>query len=600
MKRLIIALLSALSLGTAGSAQPAIAPEDILPPAQPWSGASERLIAPMNHPWVTPSERTGLTATPSYVETIAWLKRLDAASPLIRMEAFGRTAQGRELWLVIAAEGGRFDPAKPTLLAQAGIHAGEIDGKDAGLMLLRDIAFRGKDGLLDGANLLFVPVFNADGHERTSAYNRPNQRGPTNQGWRTTAQNLNLNRDYLKADSPEMRAMIGLIRRWDPDLYLDLHVTDGHDHQPDVTFDFNGWDGRYARSAEVGRWLDGVFRPAQMRALKAAGHTPAQYLSLVDARRPEAGAVHDPSGPRFSTGYGDLIGVPTVLLETHSLKPYRRRVLGTYVFVETALRTLANEGAAVQSAKAADRKARPSNIAAAWGPPDQPVGRTQFLPIRAELRRSPASGREELRYTGQPAPALSIPLLAATRPTEVARPRAYWVPATKPEVIARLDLHGVKYERITEPREVEVEMIRFASASLGTDVSEGRVRIAAGDSTVERRRERYPVGSVRVPTDQPLGTLAVLLLEPKSHDSLWAWGFFPEVLQRTEYIEAYAVAPLAERMLAADPKLKAEFQAALKADPKFAGDGDVRLAWFYRRSPYYDTRHLLYPIGIER
>src|SRR3712207_487685 len=165
-------------------------------------------------------------------------QRLDAASPLIRMERFGKTAQGRDLWVVTAARGGRLDPKKPTGLAQGGIHSGEIDGKDAGLMLLRDIAFRGKAGLLDRANFLFVPVFNADGHERTSPYNRPNQRGPASQGWRTTAQNLNLNRDYAKADSPEMRAMLALLRKYDPDLYLDLHVTDGVDYQHDITFVF--------------------------------------------------------------------------------------------------------------------------------------------------------------------------------------------------------------------------------------------------------------------------------------------------------------------------------------------------------------------------
>src|SRR6516164_9339384 len=183
--------------------------EDWLPPAQPWNGASEALIAKAGDPWITPSEKTGLTETPSYDETIAYLKKLAKASPLLSLQEFGHTAQGRALYVVVAARGHAFSPGaarrkgRPTLLVQAGIHSGEIDGKDAGLMLLRDIAFRGKASLLDGANLLFVPIFNADGHERSSEWNRPNQRGPVRQGWRTTAQNLNLNRDYMKADSPE-------------------------------------------------------------------------------------------------------------------------------------------------------------------------------------------------------------------------------------------------------------------------------------------------------------------------------------------------------------------------------------------------------------
>ena len=192
-------------------------PQDFLPPVLPWHGASEALIAKADDPWITPAEKTGLSNSPNYDETIAYLKKLTAASRLLSMQEFGRTAQGTPLFVVIAGKDKAFTlealrtSGKPALLAQAGIHSGEIDGKDAGLMLLRDIVFGGKETLLDRATLLFVPIFNADGHERTSQWNRPNQRGPVDQGWRTTAQNLNLNRDYMKADSPEMQAMLTLI-----------------------------------------------------------------------------------------------------------------------------------------------------------------------------------------------------------------------------------------------------------------------------------------------------------------------------------------------------------------------------------------------------
>jgi hypothetical protein len=591
-----------LALAFAGSAMaqtPFPTPDQILPPAPAWRGASERLIAPPADPWITPSERTGLTATPSYDETIAWLRRLDAASPLVRMESFGRTAQGRELWVVIAGQGGRLDPAKPTLLAQGGIHSGEIDGKDAGLMLLRDIAFRGKAGLLDGANLLFVPVFNADGHERTSPYNRPNQRGPVSQGWRNTAQNLNLNRDYAKADTPEMRAMIGLIRRYRPDLYLDLHVTDGVDHQHDITFAFEGWDGRYGRSTAGNAWLDKRLRPDIERALEAGGHIPGPYIDAVDPRAPEKGISIAPSLPRFSTGYGDLVRLPTVLVETHSLKPYRQRVLGTYVLVEQALKSLAADGRALRAAIAQDRARRPEQVLLTWNPRTEPVGRFSFRPISRETYSSSASGREEVRWTGRPLPAVEAPIFGVDPVLAVAPPRAYWVPATKPEVIERLRLHGIEMEVLTAPRTVEVELTRVRDARPAEAVNEGRVPIRAGGFEPERRSEVYPVGSVRVPTDQPLGELAVMLLEPQSPDSFFAWGFFPEILQRTEYIEGYAMAPLAERMMAADPRLKAEFEAKLAADPKFAADPNARLQWFYERTPYYDARHLLYPVGRE-
>ena len=194
MHRILIALaaLSALAVPAAAQPRPATDLTAPLPPIQPWHGASERLVAAAGDPWITPAEASGFATTPSYVETRAWLERLVAASPLLSLHVFGVTAQGRELYFIRAAKPG--PGPKPVLLAQAGIHSGEIEGKDAGLMLLRDITLRGKENLLDRADLIFVPIFNADGHERTSAFNRPNQRGPANQGWRTTAQNLNLNR----------------------------------------------------------------------------------------------------------------------------------------------------------------------------------------------------------------------------------------------------------------------------------------------------------------------------------------------------------------------------------------------------------------------
>src|SRR5690606_11548250 len=187
--------------------------QPFLPPVPQWDGGSRALLRDASDPWVTAFEADAEhDFSPNYVDTRAWFDRLDAASELIRIEQFGVSPEGRPIYAVIASkDGARFDPAKPVLLAQAGIHPGEIDGKDAGMMLLRDIAFYGKDDLLDGANLILIPILSVDGHERASAYSRPNQRGPRIQGWRNTATNQNLNRDYLKLDQAEMRAVRGLI-----------------------------------------------------------------------------------------------------------------------------------------------------------------------------------------------------------------------------------------------------------------------------------------------------------------------------------------------------------------------------------------------------
>jgi hypothetical protein len=374
---------------------PSSDPTAFLPPAPAWSGASEKLIVGSDDPWITPSEKTGLTATPSYDQTVAWLRKLAKACPQARVETFGKTGQNRTLVdVVVTKDGAQLNPDKPLFLIQAGIHSGEIDGKDAGLMLLRDICFKGKGSLIDHVNIVFIPVLNADGHERSSPYSRPNQRGPLNQGWRNTAQNLNLNRDYMKADAPEMIGLLGLFNKYDPTLYIDLHVTDGMDYAYDITYGFHGWNGLYADSPGIGKWLDKTYRPAADAALAANGHIPGPLIFERDNTDLSKGLDLYKFAPRFSNAYGDVRRMPSVLVENHSLKPYRQRVLGTYVLLEQTLKTLAKDGASLKAAIKADRALRPTTLDANWKTTAEPVWRMDFRPSPApKPPRPPRAGK---------------------------------------------------------------------------------------------------------------------------------------------------------------------------------------------------------------
>jgi len=593
-----LALCAAIAAG-AGAAET----EAPLPPVAAWSGASEQLATAPGDAWATPAEVSGLRRTASYEQTSAFLRRLAAASPDLELTTLGKSPEGRELWLLVAARGAAKTPAalrasgKPIVFAQAGIHSGEIDGNDAGLMLLRDVVEgrHGAGALLDAAHLLFLPIFNVDGHERASRYARMNQRGPEQQGWRTTARNLNLNRDYAKADAVEMRHLLQALAAWQPDLYLDLHVTDGADYQYDLTY---GWNGPHAWSPTIATWLDWVLRPAVDAALQAAGHVPGPLVQTIDALDPAKGMYEWTAAPRFSTGYGDARQLPTVLLENHSLKPFRRRVLGTRVFLEAVLRQVGREAAGLREAISKDRARRPKSIVLDWKrhagqPPLRP-----FLGIGWKTERSAVSGGERLVYTGEPV-TFQMPIVEITEPAAtVARPAAWWVPAAWSDVIERLARHGIRMERLGAPREVELDVYRIRDPKLEDTAFEGHVRVA-GLAVPERRRERLAAGSVRVPGDQPLGTLAALLLEPASPDSFFQWGFFDEVLQRTEYYEDYVMEPLGAAMLAADGRLRAEFEKRLAEDAAFAASPQARLDWLYARSPYYDERFRLYPVGRE-
>lgn len=579
---------------------------DVLPPALPWSGRSRELVVHASNPWITPAERSSFRFSPSYDETVAWLKKLDAAAPELQMISIGRSAEGRDIWMVIASKERAFTPEglrrsrKPTVLAQGGIHSGEIDGKDAGLMLLRDMTVGARHrALLDRANFLFIPILSVDAHERSSPYGRINQRGPEVVGWRTNARNLNLNRDYAKLDTEEVRSVVTAINRWWPDVYVDLHVTDGADYQYDITY---GWNTTTGRSPAITEWLNSTLSSALARDLEAMGHIPGPLVFPVGrGDDPAEGLNLGNSDPRLSTGYGDARQLPTMLVENHSLKPYDQRVLGTYVLLAATLDTVGRTAENLRRAIDEDRRRRIDPMPLEWesAASGKPVRTMEFAGVESRLVLSPVSGAVRREWLGKPVTFTTAVYEETVVRLSAARPKAYWIPAAWREVADRLRLHGIVLEQIDAPREVEVEMYRLVDPKLAAAQFEGRVRLDSLDVKSETRKERFPAGSWRVPMDQPLGTLAGILLEPMSADSLLQWGFFHSILQRTEYAEAYVLEPLAEKMLAADPRLAAEFQKKLATDDSFRASSDERLRWFYRRTPFWDDRWLLYPVGRE-
>ena len=576
----------------------AVQAADTLPPLMPWQGASEALIQPKN-PWVTPAELNGLVDSPDHQATMVYLRKLAESSSELRLEVIGKSPQGRDIVLVKASRQPDLvgKSGRPTLLVQAGIHSGEIDGKDAGLMLLRDIVHGGKASLLDNVDLLFIPIFSVDAHERRSSHNRMNQRGPVQQGWRATAQNLNLNRDYAKADALEMQALIRTLNQYNPDLYIDVHVTDGEDYQYDITYGFN--EAFAAVSANASSWLSSVYRPSIDQALAAQGHIPGPLVFGVDPMDFSKGISNAPSTPRFSIGYGDVRHLPSILIENHSLKPFKQRVLGTYVLLEQTLKLLSEQGKVLQLAKKADENARPQRQVLKYKTAEQPETMA-FKGISYEIAQSDILKGPYVKWTGQPKNYTELPVWVDKVPViEVEVPKAYWIPPQYQDVIARLKLHGVQLSEIKTAKTLSLQQLTARTPEFGKVPFEGRFMVSASFDA-SWLDYMLPVGSVRVSTDQPLGALAVALLQPEAPDSFFSWGFFHGMFQRTEYFENYALLPWIEQQLKTDAKLKAEFEAAVKADPVLQKDGDARVQWFYQRSPFYDVTYLKYPVLIER
>ena len=583
-------------------------PEALLPPVQDWAGKSESLIVDSSDPWITPAERNGLTETPGYQETMDWLTKLVDAAPQLEMVSIGQSLQGRDIIMVIASAEQAFTPAamkastKPLLIAHAGIHAGEIDGKDAGLMLLRDMTVGGKrKQLLAQSNFLFIPILNVDGHERISSFNRINQRGPSKMGWRTNARNQNLNRDFTKLDTRGVRALVKTIRQWEPDLYLDLHVTDGADYQYDITF---GGNGRNGWSPSIGNWIEDVYRPAVNESLSANGHVPGGLIFAANGMDMRDGFLNWSGNPRFSSGYGDAIGLPTILVENHSLKPYRRRVLGTYILLAGTLELLNRESDSLRAATLADRAHRSDRVALGFERGTTPAAqKVEFRGIRSERYEGSASGAEVVRWTGEPVDQF-IEKVSIDKPMLIVeRPAAYIIPVVWANIAERIALHGVKVETLSEPLKTNAEVYRLPDAKIAEPSAwtpnpfEGHIRIDPGEPVKQTIETTFPAGSFYISTDQDLSELIVLMLEPQSPDSFLQWGYFLEIFTRTEYAEAYVLEPLAQAMLAADPDLKGRFEQKLANDAEFAASQYQRLIWFYQQTPYFDQQYLLYPVA---
>jgi hypothetical protein len=555
----------------------------------------------------TLSERSGFLKTGRYDEVIALCDAFaQRYRDAVRCIEFGTTPEGRPMKALVATRTGAMTPEDarekgvPVLLVQGGIHAGEIDGKDAGFQALRQVLDgEAAPGALDRQVLLFVPVFNIDGHERFGAWNRPNQRGPEQMGWRTTAQNYNLNRDYMKADAPEMQAMLALIDAWDPLAYVDLHVTDGAKFEHDMSIQVEPVHAGDVALREAGRAL----RTGVVADLAREGSLPLVfYPSFVEGDNPQSGFVDSVPPPRFSHGYMQLRNRIAMLVETHSWKDYPTRVRITRNTIVSVLEHVARDGGDwLKVAHAAD--ARAAKLAGKPVPLDYVASdKVRTIDFRGyEYTRTPSdiSGALMTRYDDSKPQIWKLPLRDEIVPgrSVVAPKGGYLVPvAYAPWLGEKLRQQGIEFRTLAKPlRKAKLEAFRADKTAFAADSVEGHQRLTLEGGWKAEARD-LEAGALFVPIAQAKARLVMALLEPQAPDALAAWGEFNNSFERKEYMEAYVAEDVARAMLAKDRKLKAAFEQKLKDDPAFAKDPAARLEFFARRHSSWDERFNLYPV----
>lgn len=556
--------------------------------------------------WETVFENSGFVSTADYQQSMDYFQSLDDYSDFAEFLTFGISPQGRELKYLIVSKDKFFTaeelkPAnKPLLLVINGIHSGEIEGKDASMILMREILItKEKEYLLDSINIIVVPIFSVDGHERKSKYNRINQNGPEEMGWRTTAQNLNLNRDWMKADTPEMQAMLKLFSKYLPDFIIDTHTTNGADYQYTVTYSVEWSKNMFKQTAD---WLGEKFVPYLESEVDRKGFLiyPYVYLKNWDKGLDE-GLIYWPSTPRFSSGYFALQNRPMLLVETHMLKPYRDRVYSTKAVLETTMEFVFNNSALLRELNSkADKET--TNL----------FEDGKYLPItfantdNYELMNfkgyeyywdsSAISGTQKLVYTNNKKDfeVKYFNDIVVTDSIKIAK--GYYIPPEYSFLVERLKPHGLN-SILTEAelKDVEVTRYKFKDVKFAAGPYEGRQTVTFNYDTYTEK-VNLPKGSFLFLTDQKTARVLTHLLEPKSSDSFVQWGFMNQIFEQKEYYEDYVMEKLAEEMLANDAELKREFEEKLKTDEAFRNNPKARLDFFYERSPFPDKQLNVYPI----
>ena len=528
------------------------------------------------------------------IATVCATINADHRPTVASCDVVGTSPEGRSIF---ALRMGR-DPRKPTVLVLAGIHAGEIDGKDASLFVIAELL----NGALknDDVNLVFVPVYNVDGHERMGPNHRPNQRGPEAMGWRVTSANLNLNRDWAKADAPETRALLALIDEVDPVVTIDLHVTDGAQFQHDISVIVEPGenDGTNTALVAAGRALS----TSLQTSLKATKHLPLDfYPSFEVDDDPDSGIAVGVTPARFTHGYAAKRGRLGVLVETHSWRTYRERVFAMVDLLKGFLTTAKTQSSSwTKAAQAAD--------AAGIALPGKPVTLTfatdltkkttfDFLGYAWTRTPSEISGTSWTRYDETRKQVWAMPLWRSVKPAlTTTAPAAYAVlPGYAAAVVERLKAHRIAFSILAADTAVAAEAFKATDVVFGARPSEGRMT-ATTQGSWSTTATTLPKGTVIVPVSQPRARLVLELFEPGARESFVGWGFFNACFEQKEYMEGYVAEVEARAMLAKDAVLQKIFADKLAGDAAFAKDSEARLDFFYQRHPAWDERKDVVPV----
>ena len=544
------------------------------------------------------------TETPTYDEVVSYYKKLAETYPTIVMYKMGMTDSGEPLHLVVFNPNRKVDTRLETefsktdnkniLLINNGIHPGESDGIDASMLLLRDFA-QGKIATPENTIIAVIPVYNIGGALNRNSGSRTNQNGPIEYGFRGNAQNFDLNRDFIKADSKNARSFAEIFHLVNPDMFIDNHVSNGADYQYTLTHLFTQHN---KLGGELGTYLHTSFMPQLEDSLVQKKWDITPYVNLFN-RTPETGFSQFMDYPRYSTGYTTLYNTLGMMVETHMLKPYKQRVEGTYELMRSFINIAENDASKIKELRknSFNNFTTGNSYPITWTIDSSKTATLQFKGYEGTMEPSNITGASRLKYhRDQPftKPVIYYNEFKAVESIKI--PSAYIIPKGYWNVIDQLKNNQITLTEVKKDTLISAEVYKIKNYETFNNPYEGHY--PHYNTQVETFEEEVSVkkGDFMVSTQQPGIRYLLETLEPMAVDSFFNWNYFDTILQQKEGFSPYVWEDLAEAFLNEHPEIKTEFEIKKSNEPNFAANWFAQLDWIHKQSSNYEKSHLRYPI----
>lgn len=544
-------------------------------------------------------EKSSGEQTATYPQIINYYRELAEAYSSIELIEFGKTDSGEPLHLAVFSESEDFDfekirENKTIILINNGIHPGESDGIDATMMLFRDLA---QDSIPVPKNTVIatIPVYNIGGALNRNSTTRTNQNGPLEYGFRGNARNYDLNRDFIKADTKNARSFAEIFHTVQPDIFVDTHVSNGADYQYTLTHLFTQHN---KLGGELGAYLEQNMRPSLEKSLWEHEWIITPYVNVFN-EVPEKGFVQFLDSPRYSTGYAALWNTLGLMIETHMLKPYKKRVEGTYQTLQSIIDIAERDRAKIKDLR---ERAQRKYLTERYYPlnfkvDSSKVSKLQFKGFEAEKVKSDVTGEERLKYDRNKPFVKETDYYNTFIPSEeIEIPRAYVIPQGWWKVINILKSNKIEMIPLKKDTTMLVEVYRIEDYSTIKNAYEGHYPHFNTSAVKYKDSISFRKGDLYIKTFQPGVRYLMETLEPVSTDSFFNWNYFDTILQQKEGFSPYVFEDIAKKLLDENPDLKERFEERKRENQEFAGDSYAQLDWFHKQSPNYEAAHLRYPV----